>query len=79
MNMYHCINCGAIFDEPTKHTWKEIHYELDGAPSEDFEECLCPECNSDMIEDAWQCEVCGDYFALEDLDENWICERCRDV
>lgn len=72
--MLKCLNCSHVFDESEAATEQEPHYELDGAPCEYFS--VCPNCHSEDISDAYQCEVCGEWFFGDEIIDGHYCESC---
>lgn len=67
--MYICNNCGAIFETPSIY---EEHHPY-GMTSATEIWAICPHCEDTEIEDAKQCERCGEYFA--ELHEG-LCDCC---
>lgn len=72
--MYICENCGETFEEPARI--QEIHEELAERPSEYFE--VCPFCESDFIEEAVECSVCGSFIPESQAKFN-LCEKCENA
>lgn len=71
-----CLECGKTFEEDEIKHWKEDRGEFWGFPS--YENMSgCPHCQGDY-EEAYECENCGKYFTLDELDENYLCEDCRE-
>lgn len=68
--MYICGNCDDTFIEPD--------YIMDG----EEEWAVCPNCHSDMYEEAVECCECGCYMSKCNawLDDNldWYCESCKE-
>lgn len=66
MKDYICKNCYSVFSEENLplDKYENIEYE-------------CPYCECKEIVEAHTCDVCGDYYALDDL-EYYICEDCRE-
>ena len=74
--MLKCLECGKVFHESEIAHWQESRGEFGGFPcSEEMSGCPC--CKGDY-EEAYMCERCGDYFTLDELDENHLCEVCRE-
>lgn len=80
MSVKYCKHCGAIFDEEDADLvdvgfWCEFwghdvynkEYELH-----------CPDCGSEDIDDAEECEECRDYFTPDELDEDGLCPCCHE-
>lgn len=55
--MYICKSCGALLEAPIPIP--EYHNELEGSPIEVF--YGCSRCHSTDIEQAVQCDLCGNY------------------
>lgn len=76
--MYICEECGAMFEQP-RITY-ESHPYGEGWATE--EGAVCPCCGEGgLFPEAIQCEYCGEYFALKDVDyigQHWYCEVCSD-
>lgn len=82
--MYKCKDCGLIFDEPKE-------YSEDYTPGGAFEGGSfinrfsgCPNC-SGSYDDAKECEICGEYFLEEELEDTteminggcgYCCSQC---
>ena len=71
---YICLDCLAVFDEPNFRY--EKHWWLDPGPSERF--ALCPDCGSEAFVEAAECSRCGRIFSAYDLDEDDLCDDCRE-
>ena len=77
--MYYCENCDELFDE------EDAHYEDCGFYTEvwghqeyqEFWELQCPYCRSTELEEATTCSCCGEYFKPNELDDDCLCEDCR--
>ena len=78
--MYYCERCKELFDE------EEAHYEDCGFWCEfwghdvynEAYEMQCPHCRGTDFEEAPMCDVCREYFTPDELDENDLCECCRE-
>ena len=71
-----CLECGEVFDDDEIAYWEERRGEFWGFPA--YETMSgCPHCKGDYVE-AYECENCGKYFTLDELDENHLCEDCRE-
>lgn len=77
-DMLYCPNCGEVFSaddaEQREHAdaseyWGSIVYERST-------ELLCPYCGHGDLEDASECEICGEYFGPDELDGNGRCSEC---
>ena len=68
--MYKCKQCERLFDTP------EIIKERTGVFSEgraeEFEVGVCPNCGSEVYENVYPCECCGEYT------EDDFCESCME-
>lgn len=74
--MQKCLECGKVFEDDEIAHWQEIRGEFWGEPA--YEDVSgCPYCQGDY-EEAIKCESCGQYFTLDELDENHLCENCRE-
>lgn len=67
--MFICEHCGEVFDEPRKY--EERHPYGMGYAVEVWYEC--PYCCETGFEEARQCSVCGEYFAVL---EDGLCDAC---
>ena len=71
-----CLECGKVFEDSEISHWKEDRGEYCGERA--YENVSgCPYCKGDFRE-AIKCESCGEYFTLDELDENHLCEDCRE-
>ena len=74
--MLKCLECGKVFEDDEIAHWQESRGEFWGEPA--YETVWgCPHCQGDCSE-AIKCESCGGYFTLDELDENHLCEDCRE-
>ena len=74
--MQKCLECGEVFEDDEVEQWKESRGEFWGVVA--YETVSgCPACGGDY-EEAYECESCGNYFTLDELDENYLCEVCRE-
>lgn len=79
MTYYHCPECDGLMDEfEATCLVPEIHTELDGSPTEMLSMLRCIYCGYDELEEARFCEGCGELFPESALDENDLCEECRE-
>ena len=69
-----CLECGKVFDYDEIARWEETHG-LDTPPYEKMSGC--PRCYG-AYDEAYECENCGKYFTKDELDENHLCEDCRE-
>lgn len=71
-----CLECGKVFEDDEIAYWQESRGEFWGFPA--YESMSgCPDCHGGY-EEAYQCENCGKYFTKDELDENCLCEDCRE-
>jgi DNA-directed RNA polymerase subunit RPC12/RpoP len=71
-----CLECGKTFEDDEIECWQESRGEFWGEPA--YENMSgCPHCGG-AYEEAYECENCGEYFTLDELDENHLCEDCRE-
>ena len=68
--MYKCNRCGYLFDEP--NVVVERHRELDFMDAEYID--MCPNCGSGNYEEAYPCEMCGEYHS----NDGPLCGDCRE-
>lgn len=67
-----CLHCGDVNDE------SDLDYRQ-WSRDEPMEAC-CPRCGSEEVVDAYQCEMCEDYFSETDLVEGYDeCEECHET
>lgn len=83
--MYKCLDCGHVFEEP-KRVNADDYYGVSGmfeSRSTTYYD-VCPECEG-SIEEAKQCEICGEYFMDDELTDTTeyinggcgdCCEQC---
>ena len=73
-----CNDCGAIFSEDEVKVIRESRPYGEGTASEEFH--CCPHCGGFGIEEAVQCNLCGEYGHRDnmEMDENlnYLCEVC---
>ena len=71
-----CLECEKVFEDEEIAYWQESRGEFWGEPA--YESMSgCPHCRGDYDE-AIKCDACGQYFTLNELDENHLCEECRE-
>lgn len=74
--MLKCCECGKVFEDGEVARWREDRGEFWGFKS--YETMTgCPSCRGEY-EEAEMCENCGEYFFEDELDENHLCEDCRE-
>lgn len=74
--MQKCLECGKVFEDDEIAHWRESRGEFWGSPA--YETMSgCPHCEG-AYEEAHECEGCGEHFTLDELDENHLCEYCRE-
>lgn len=61
--MFKCTECGEVFCEPD--SWAESHGEILGG---------CPNCGG-HFEEAYKCEICGEWYTEDELCEG-VCDEC---
>lgn len=82
--MYKCLDCGHVFEEPKQYS--EDRTPGGACEGGSFIEHYtgCPLC-SGAYEEAKQCEICGEYFAYDELTDTTeyinggcgdCCEQC---
>lgn len=72
MSWVYCENCGQFVLEGDLEKSYEHHSELNGMGGITYETFyVCPHCGSDEIEDAYECEMCGEPTLSLDY-----CEEC---
>jgi hypothetical protein len=74
--MQKCLECGKVFEDYEVDHWREGRGEFWGVPVT-VDVSGCPWCRG-VCEEAHECESCGKYFTLDELDENHLCEDCRE-
>lgn len=67
--MFKCMHCGHEFEEIDRK-----HYDNSTGVWEEY----CPNCGSEDIEEAAQCEICGDWHAADYL-HCGVCEKCAEL
>lgn len=73
-DFYYCNCCGAFLKLEELDTRREVHGELDSNDPWNYETWLvCPNCQSDELEDAYACEICGEPTLTE------ICDHCKET
>lgn len=77
--MFACCECGEIFHEEDAEIRVETEYIEGWRRTERY--LTCPSCGSEDLEEAVQCEECGEWIApnkifdIEELDEK-LCPDC---
>lgn len=71
-----CLECGKTFEDSEIAHWQESRGEFWGVPCTETVSG-CPHCRGDY-EKAVMCENCGEWFLEDELDENYLCEDCRE-
>ena len=70
--MYHCNECGHLFEEGEQSTWSESRGEFWGNPCSE-KMSGCPICKGDY-EEIKPCVICGSYnYNIEDE----FCDNCK--
>lgn len=78
MYKYICQKCGHGFDEYESGTTYEMIGEGVMRGLCPMEMC-CPECGSTELDDARECEFCGEIYSEDDMidvDGVWYCKEC---
>lgn len=75
----YCKQCKAVFDEEdTKIEDDSFSTEVWGHQQTiPLKFYRCPDCGSEDIDNAQQCERCHDYFPPDELDDS-LCECCKE-
>ena len=82
--MYKCLKCEYEFEEPSR---KEIKISNIFLGEEIAHELVCPECESDDLEELKQCEICHEWFNEDELFDTegmlnggvgYVCEQCME-
>ena len=71
-----CLECGKVFGYKEVAVRKKACGKFDGVTSYK-RVCVCPFCEGDY-EEAEKCDECGEWFATFELNENHLCEECRE-
>ena len=73
--MYICVDCNYVFDTPETHT-EDFGYDTEiGHRSACQEYDVCPNCGSDCLRKACECEGCGDWFLKDEMVDDY-CYDC---
>ena len=67
---YICEDCGAIFEEAEVRKHLERNGEELDPPS-----YHCPKCHSEYFEEVKECNICGEYHTLREMDGE-VCDEC---
>lgn len=70
-----CCECGKVFEDVEIVFWRENRGDFGGFL--DCETMWGSPCCRASYSEAIKCESCGQYFTLEELDENYLCEDCQ--
>lgn len=76
--MYACNNCRKVFDVEESSTIHECVGEYMGQPAY-LDYAACPYCGCDDLEEAEECECCGEYHHPEAIYHTSVgnyCEEC---
>lgn len=76
--MYICNNCGAVIENTI--SIHEYHDELDDKPIEEYHGC--PYCKCSDVDEAVQCDLCGEYIAHDYVklsDGTIACSDCYET
>ena len=77
MEMFKCLDCGAVFSEDESGTISE--WEGEGVMRGQLHYMCCPECRSEDIAEAYECGECGECFTKEEgteIDGEFFCDEC---
>ena len=66
--MFKCMHCGHEFEEIDRK-----HYDSSTGVWEEY----CPNCRSEDIEEAEQCDICGEWHAADYL-KCGVCKKCAE-
>lgn len=84
--MYKCLDCGAVFENPKEYAEDRTPGGANEGGSFIERYKGCPQC-SGAYEEAKQCEICGEYFTDDELQDTtemvngglgMCCEGCID-
>lgn len=77
MEMMLCKDCNCAFDE-FNIVWDTEYETIEGRSFPIFEHACCPYCRSEEIEEAEECECCGEWVPKEDMhvDFEGFCNDC---
>lgn len=70
--MFKCNDCDCVFECPDGIEEKVGEY--CGQPAYEMQD-VCPNCGSHDIDEAIQCDVCGEWFSCDEM-EGSVCENC---
>lgn len=82
--MYKCSRCDFEFEEPKR---KKINISNIFLGEETAHILVCPECESDDLEELKQCEICHEWFNEDELFDTegmlnggvgYVCEQCME-
>lgn len=71
--MYYCYECGALFEDPV--TYEERDTDEGGYGNVMYREDHCPNCDSDDIDEATECPICGEHHGSDGRTD--ICTDCQ--
>ena len=75
-----CSDCGETFDEEDAGCYSE--WEGEGVMRGEITYMCCPKCGSDSLEEAEECDWCGESFDKTDMievDGTWYCKECAEA
>lgn len=81
--MYYCNECNKVI-EHDELIPKKICFETEFGVGSLFRDrhyhtvYHCPHCGSNDVEEAEKCQVCGEWFGLEQLNCDFYCEECAE-
>ena len=86
--MFKCLNCDYEFEEPKrKEVLFETHFKVENlfGGRHKMDLLICPNCNSQDIEELQKCDICHEYFLEDELVDTegmlnggvgYACEQC---
>lgn len=75
-----CSDCGETFDEEDAGCYSE--WEGEGVMRGEITYMCCPKCGSDSLEEAEECDWCGETYDKYDLihvDDTKMCKKCAEA
>lgn len=77
--MLKCSNCGNVFDEEDAKAFKESYGYFDGYGEYYQIQQACPRCSDLEVDEAYRCDICGEWFTENELSNATgvtICPDC---
>lgn len=78
--IYYCKDCDEFFDEDDAYL-EDVGFWSNFWGHDVYKEeydMKCPYCHRDNFEEAQTCDKCGEYFRPDELDDDCLCEDCRE-